>query len=230
MSQIVLDFGSGNTCKNNTNYVKRMIDELAAVDTGKHEICIKWQLFKKAGDNIPLEKHVFNYAYEYAKKYGYKTTASVFDKESLDFLLEFDVPFIKIANRRDLDGLIGEVPRKIPIHVSIGGREYDGINKENPWPSAPKISQINSNLKYMCCVSKYPANIKDYEERFDLDREMRIGAQGISDHTIGLQFFKKMFSYQVKPAIWEKHYKLSDSTGFDAGDFAITPEELKGVL
>ncbi len=43
MSQIILDFGSGNTCHNDWTYAKRMIDELKAVDTGKHEIIIKWR-------------------------------------------------------------------------------------------------------------------------------------------------------------------------------------------
>ncbi|MFA5715059.1 MAG: hypothetical protein WC998_04935, partial [Candidatus Paceibacterota bacterium] len=105
MSQIILDFGSGNTHKNNWDYLKRMIDELKAVDTGKHEIIIKHQLFKAAGDNLPLDPWVFDAAYDYAKKLGYKTTSSVFDLESLKFLLNYDIPFVKIANRRDLDWL-----------------------------------------------------------------------------------------------------------------------------
>jgi len=206
MSQIILDAGSGNTCQNNPDIIRRMIDELAAVDTHKHEIVIKWQLFKKAGNNVMLEPARFDFAYDYAKCCGYKTTASVFDIWSLEFLLRFDIPFVKIANNRSLDWLLGEIPRKIPVYVSV-----DTIR------NAPYIS----NGKYLYCISKYPATIKDYEDA-DIDMLNRLP---ISDHTIGLDLFKK---YQ--PRIWEKHYKLSDSTGLDAGPFAITPEELREIL
>ena len=215
MSKIILDFGSGNTCRNDKEIIDRMIDELEKIDTHKHEIIIKWQLFEKAGGNVPLSWSSFGCAYSYAMKYGYKTTASIFDSFSLKFLLDFDVPFIKIANRRDLDWLIGEVPRKVPVYVSYSNA----------------VELFNSELSYskcaMLCVSKYPAKIEEYEEsikRFANETGIPFGFP-ISDHTVGLDLFKK---YQ--PRIWEKHFKLSNSTGLDAGPFAITPEELKEIL
>ena len=217
MSQIILDFGSGNTCQNNTNIVKRMIDELAAVDNNKHQIIIKWQLFKQAGDNIPLDRRIFDYAYHYAKKYGYKTTASVFDLTSLNFLLEFDIPFIKIANNRALDWLIGEVPRKVPVYVSYDKfyDYYDKVDFEH---------EKETGITPLLCLSKYPSTIEDYQELVKYSFRT-LGDCNISDHTIGLELFKK---YQ--PAIWECHYKLDNSTGLDAGPFAKTPKALKEIL
>lgn len=224
MAQIILDMGSGNTCRNDEKIVKKMLDELKKVDTGNHghEIIIKFQLFQKAGLNIPLEHGVFGYAYMYAKELGYKTTASIFDKKNLNFLLDwYEVPFVKIANNRELDWLIGEIPRKVPVYVSYGNKE-DWIDRE-----------LSPNV-YMLCVSNYPATIDDYREKFgdyflnlSSQREFLIRPEdwGISDHTIGLELFKK-----YKPTIWEKHYKLHDSTGLDSGDFAITPEELGEIL
>lgn len=205
MSQIILDFGSGNTCQNHTLYVKRMIDELKEVDTGKHEIIIKWQLFNQATPNIPLERYVFNYAYHYAKSLGYKTTASVFDRDSLWFLLQYDVPFIKIANNRELDYLIGEIPRKTPVYCSVNA---DRI-------VLPSIG-YDEHIVYMSCVSKYPADISEYGNASYCN---------LSDHTTDFQLWVK---YQ--PNIIEWHYKLKDSTGLDAGPFARTPEQLKEVL
>jgi sialic acid synthase SpsE len=221
MSKIILDFGSGNTHKNNWEYLKRMLDELrkAEISKGtseKHEIIIKHQLFKKAGDNISLDYEIFKEAYHYAYLLGYKTTASVFDKESLNFLLQFDVPFIKIANRRALDWLIGEVPRKIPVYVSVGSMP-EGETLLYGYPN-----YINQNRDIaLFCVSQYPASTEEYERRYSKGSLKH----GISDHTIGLDLYKK---YQ--PRIWEKHYKLPDSTGLDAGPFAISPEELKEIL
>jgi len=217
MSKIILDFGSGNTHENNWGYLKKMFDELKAIDTGKHEIVIKHQLFKKAGNNMPLNLLIFDAAYDYAKELGYKTTSSVFDKESLKFLLDYDVPFIKIANRRDLDWLIGEVPRKIPVYVSVGSMsEGETLLYSNG-------SCVNQNRDVaLFCVSQYPASIEEYEGRYSKGSLKH----GISDHTIGLELFK---TYQ--PRIWEKHYVLEhDVNNLDGGLFATTPNELKEIL
>ena len=217
MSKIILDFGSGNTCQNDKAIVKRMIDELRDIDTGKNEVIIKWQLFEEAEGNIPLNHSMFGYAYGYAKKLGYKTTSSVFDKPSLDFLLKYDIPFVKIANRRDLDWLVGEVPRKLPVYISY--KDSDELSD-----LVEKIKTSYGDDKFLQCVSKYPATIEEYEKHGEWVG-LLYRYKAISDHTIGLDLLKK---YQ--PQIWEKHYKLNDSTGLDAGPFAITPEELSEIL
>lgn len=206
MAQIILDMGSGNTCKNDKAYIKRMYDELKAIDTGKHEVIVKWQLFEKAGDNMPLLPEMFDFAYKYGTSLGYKVTSSVFDKNSLDFLLEYDIPFIKIANRKDLYKLIGHIPRKMPVLVSC-----DNINQ---------VFDYKDNIICMACVSEYPCNI----EKYDLLSNIKI-AWAISDHTTNWDLFKK-----YNPDIIEVHYKLDDSTGLDAGLFARTPKQLLEVL
>ena len=209
MSTVILDFGSGNTCQNRLELVKQMLDGLKAVDTGKHEVTIKWQLFEEAGKNEPLYRSVFAFAYKRAAEMGYKTTASVFDLDSLKFLLGFDVPFIKIANRRDLDWLIGEVPRKIPVYVSFNQNFNPGYREK---------------MKPLMCISKYPATIEDYEKAFDIKAFVHQDI-GISDHTTDFTLWNR-----YKPQIIEWHYKLEDSTGLDAGLFARTPAQLKEVL
>jgi len=216
MAKIILDFGSGNTCHNDWDYTKRMIDELKAVDTGKHEVIIKWQLFKEAGENIPLDKSVFDLAYVYAKELGYQTTSSVFDKESLDFLLQFDVPFVKIANNRELDWLISEIPRKVPVYVSCGSAEQIGN-----WHESVRWGII----KPLLCVSNYPANMEDYEEIKKFGLYVIYDKYGISDHTTNFGLW-----YRYQPEIIEWHFGLSDSTGLDAGPFMRTPAILKEVL
>jgi sialic acid synthase SpsE len=216
MAMIILDFGSANTCRNDKYYAKRMLDELKAVDTGKHEIIIKWQFFKEAGDNIPLDREIFRQAYEYAAELGYKTTSSVFDKESLDFLLQFEIPFVKIANRRELDWLIGEVPRKIPICISLGKHDMNTkyLNIDNfAFPLQGDIA--------IYCVSNYPAPYDDYVKAFSPGQLHR----GISDHTTCFSLFRKF-----EPELIEWHYGLPDSTGPDAGPFMRTPEMLAEVL
>ena len=209
---IILDFGSGNTCKNDPDYIIRMIDELDAVDSRKHEVIIKWQLFNRnIGKNEVLQSWAFSHAFNYATTKGYRTTASVFDKEALKFLLGFDVPFIKLANRPDLYWLAGEVPRKVPVYMSVGSY---GI----PIP-------FKVNVRLMC-VSKYPATIEEYEKEFFAYLDTKyLGYNDISDHTATLELYNK-----YKPKIYECHYKLADSTGLDAGSFSRTAEQMAEIL
>jgi len=204
--QIILDI-SANTHKNERAYYRKMIDELVKVDTKKHEVILKWQLFNKQGKNYRPEPFMFIEMAQWSYlTYGYKTTTSVFDLPSLDWLLSwplpYELPFIKIANNRELDWLIGEIPRKYKVYKSVGTmREYYDDREGGVYP--------------LFCVSEYPANIKDYPKTI----------QRISDHTVGLELY-----HRNHPYILEKHYKLLDSTGLDAGDFAITPSELKEIL
>lgn len=205
MSQVILDFGSGNTCRNDIGKIHEMIDALAEVDSHKHEVVIKWQLFQSAPPNEPLAHDVFTEAAVYALARGYETTASVFDMPSIDFLTLHRVPFIKIACRSDLYPLM---------------RELGGIPAYASWPGHPVWSPEGA-ARVLACVRKYPALAADYEERFncaDLDA-------GISDHTEHFALFEK---YQ--PEIYECHFKLPDSKGPDAGPFARTPEQLKEIL
>jgi sialic acid synthase SpsE len=210
--RIILDFGSANTCNNDKKYIKRIIDELAKVDKKKHNIVIKWQLWSKInpqGLNERLTYECFDYAYNYAKEKGYQTTASVFDLDSLEFLLEHDIPFVKIANRRDLYPLIAHIPRDIEAIVS-----YDNIVYLGGY----------YGVTPMYCISKYPADIHNYDEVF-YSPPKRLS---ISDHTKNLFMFKKQHS---NCAIWEMHYALSDSTGLDAeSGVCKTPEMLQEIL
>ena len=82
----ILDLSGGNICHNNYAIIQRMIDEIAEVDPDRRFI-LKWQIFERAGNNIPLFQSCFVKAYEYAEKLGYQTTASVFDINSLNFLI-----------------------------------------------------------------------------------------------------------------------------------------------
>lgn len=205
---IILDIGSGNTCQNDPAILCNMIDEVAKRDNGKHKIIFKTQLFEEAPPNIPLKHEVFAQAYRHATTKGYALTSSVFDLPSLHFLLQYEIPFVKIACRNDLFWLIGEVPRKVDVIASVQ------TDKEI-WPYDWHIDE--NKITTICCVPEYPADIDSYP--------YNCTGIGYSDHTVGLQLFR-----EHKPSIWEKHLKLPDSTGPDAGDFAITPQELEEII
>jgi len=213
---IILDFGSAETSKNDVDYVHRMIDELAAVDTMRQRIVIKWQLFTSVPSGVPPLKHeVFEEASWYAYMKGYQTTASVFDEESLDYLLTWDIDpvFVKIAARPNLYKLIDEIPDTVPVFVSVPDLEH----REAVWE---KYGKRKGRLVILHCIAEYPANPTVYETMYGHNL-----SYSISDHTPGLYLYNK---YQ--PYYYEKHYRLEDSTGRDAGPFAATPKELSVIL
>jgi sialic acid synthase SpsE len=203
MSIVILDFGSGNTCKNDKSYIDKMYDELVKIDKEKHTIVVKWQLFEKVGNNIPLQPDIFDYAYHKGEECGYDVTASVFDVNSLKFLLQYKILFVKLANNRELDYLINYIPSSIFAFVS----------------SDKKIDLYDRQYKHLWCISNYPANISDYEKL-----NLTFGCN-ISDHTSNFTLFRK-----YNPGIVEWHYKLDDSNGLDAGEFARTPKQLDEIL
>jgi sialic acid synthase SpsE len=208
MSTIILDFGSGNTCKNDKDYIKVMYDQLKKVDSGKHNIIVKFQLFKFSGPNIPLKQEIFDYAFKYGLESGYKVTSSVFDMASLDFLINRygdKIPFIKIANRRDLDWLMDYIPQSIDIIISKTESLF--------------LPGIKNKIEEMWCISQYPAEFESYEKL-----SIKKG-DNISDHTEDFSLFEKYC-----PKIVEWHYKLDYSTGLDSGSFARTPQMLSEIL
>lgn len=212
---IILDMGSGETCRNSKDIGHAMIDQVAQSIGNRKDVILKWQLFEKAEDNgnqlLPLMPMLFKEFYDYAKEKGLMTTASVFDQQSLSVLLNYQIPFIKIANNIALYNLVGFIPRALPIYYSIGNMMF--FDFEFKYFTTIDIP--------MACISKYPATIADYESAFPKE----ILSKSISDHTEGIELYEK-----YKPMLIEKHFKLEDSIGADSGSFAITPKELKKLI
>lgn len=214
---IILEFGSGDTCKNDKNQIADMITQLAEYDTDRKCI-IKWQLFKNLSHVASLSKENFDYAYKFAENLGFKTTASVFDRESLDFLLKYNTPFLKIACqtqkydfRKAMNNIIQDVPVTLPIIASVeSSLMIEKVSEQYP----------RHYIEYLCCVPIYPALRIQYVNNF-YRHHLK---EGISDHTIGHTIYNL---YQ--PKIYEVHYILSHQTSLDK-QWSIGPEELKSFL
>jgi sialic acid synthase SpsE len=199
MTKFIFDCGSGNSCKNSIDYACKMVKAIA--DLGLNDVTVKWQLFKELGKNTPLSHEVFERAYRYGAVLGLRTTASVFDKESLDFLMTFGVPFIKLANNKQSQAMLDKIPESMPVVYSTDDPEF-------------KTDRENTDIIY--CVSKYPADLGDYYKFGDKL------SNGLSDHTTSWALYQKH-----SPKIYECHFKLADTTGLDAGSFARLPENIK---
>lgn len=201
---IILDFGAGDATMNHSEYVLGMMEKLPR----DKNIIVKFQLFSKIQGLTSLNPMVFHEAWEYGKDRGIPVTASVFDDESLRFLLDYTIPFVKIACRPTQWSMISTIPLFVPVLVSIESMKNQA-----------SISSLNMdrNLSFMCCIPEYPAKRGTYTKRFPtwaLDR-------GISDHTTDLELYKRH-----QPIIWERHY---GKIGPDA-EHAIEFEQLMEVI
>lgn len=217
MSEIILDI-SPNTHLNSNIIIHRMINEIKKIDTHKHEIIFKTQIFRNAPPNLPITPEALNFFGFCSKLAGYKWTASVFDLESLDMLMKYEeeIPFIKVACRKDLYWLIGEIKRKIKVYVS-----FDGI-------TLPEMEKMQAHDRLLLCIPKYPAEWREYIERANGYTFNNIAMDwNCSDHTVGFELWHRR---DIKPAIIEWHYCEKDSTGPDAGPFAKTVDDLKEIL
>jgi hypothetical protein len=200
---IIFDIGSGNTLRNTEEACKiiKTIRELNINDS-----YVKFQLFRKAGNNIPLSEEVFERATRYCHIVNMPYGVSVFDEPSLDLAIHSGaLCFLKLANNKELHHLISKAPDVDRWIISTDDPDY-------------KIDRPLSDIIY--CVSKYPATNKEYETRFGDKLKL-----GISDHTNNFGLFHKYL-----PKIYEFHFRLSETVGLDSGEFAKTEEQVKESL
>ena len=203
---LIVELGSGNTCRNDRDRLLTMIDRVIRLDRGICDVRFKLQLFEKAGDNLPLDHAVFDEAFEYAMVMGYQLSASVFDEPSLEFLLSRRPKFVKLACVPELHYLASKIPPQIKVYCSF---------PSNPGP-------VPDNVIPLCCVREYPAEVASYEKRFG-EGWLRTG---ISDHTVGWELFDK-----YEPEYYERHVvDVREESNPDAGPFAVTIGELRRVL
>jgi len=111
--QIILDLGNASSHGNNIRLFYDMVDAVSRIDTKKHDIVFKTQIWKEGNPLIDkrlksTSNAAFSCLYDYCKASGYQCTSSVFDNDSKGFLLGYKVPFIKIACVKDCYNLIDE--------------------------------------------------------------------------------------------------------------------------
>ena len=205
---IILDFGNGSVCLNDRDNIKTMIDRLADVDIDR-KIVIKWQLFLNIPPKLSLRRDLFDFAYKYAADLGFMTTASVFDLDSLDFLLRYHVPFVKLANQPQMWRYTDDVPRSVDLYVSVGSE------RDFKWMWYKKPTGV------MACVSEYPATIDDYYETFG----EKILKAGISDHTDNISLYKA-----YRPRLYEKHYTVPEIPTDKVRKYCADPYQVKKLL
>ena len=180
-----------------------------------------WKFIKKSEITFEKAKKLK----QIADKFDIEFFCSAFYPEAIDILEKLKVKRYKIASRtcllKDpyaLDTLQEKSHTKKPVIISMGM----GGNRK-------KIEKIFSkNKKTFCyCISEYPTKITK------IDWKKAIKYDGFSDHTLGITapliFTMLKKQNNAKNILIEKHIKLSNSKGPDAGS-SIDTEELASLV
>jgi N-acetylneuraminate synthase len=123
---------------------------------------------------IEFEKEQYDEIERYCKEKNIKWTASVWDVNSLNFLLQYDVPFIKIpsAALTDVDLIKKAIESKKPIVLSVGMSTMDEIEK------SVSLFDKDYPLTLLYCKSIYPT----YDDDINLN---------------GITTLKEKFNFEV---------------------------------
>ena len=162
-----------------------------------------------------------------AEDMGLIVFSSPFDKTSVDFLEEMDVPAYKIASFEITDiPLIEYVASKgKPIIISTGIASMEDINLA----IQTCLDAGNNQIALLKCTSSYPSpldeinlnTIPDMIERFDC-------IIGLSDHTLGGEVSTAAVALGAN--IIEKHFILDRNMGGPDSEFSMEPDEFKQMV
>jgi N-acetylneuraminate synthase/sialic acid synthase len=164
---------------------------------------------------------------EFSKEEGITLFGTAFDEASADFLVELDLPAIKIAS-----GDLTNVPllRHVaalgrPVFVSTGGGTLEDVER-----AVNAILPLNEQLCLLQCTASYPCEVEElnlgvietYRERFpDL-------VVGISDHQSGIAM--SLIAFMLGARVLEKHFTLNHAWKGSDQAFSLMPEGLRRLV
>lgn len=162
-----------------------------------------------------------------AKKIGIDFLSTPFDKTSVDFLEELEMPFYKIASFELIDIPLLEyvASKQKPIIMSTGMSTLEEIQEAID----AIYSQGNKQLAILKCSSAYPAKAEEMNLSTIVDMKQRFGIPvGLSDHSMG--YFSAAISVAMGANIIEKHFCISRQNENPDSSFSMEPQEFKEMI
>lgn len=153
--------------------------------------------------------------------------ATAFDKTSVDFLEDLDVPVHKIASFELVDLPLIEYVAKTrkPLIMSTGMASLREIKE------ALDVARNNGakDVILLKCVSNYPANPEDMNLVTipDMKRLFKCDV-GLSDHTLGI--CAAIAAFSLGATVIEKHFTLSRKIKTPDSFFSLEPNEFKQLV
>lgn len=181
--------------------------------------------YGKHREFLEFDKYQYIHLQNVAKELGLIFFATAFDFRSADFLMELNVPVIKVASG-DLKSapLIAYLSKfKIPLIMSTGGANLEEIKRA--------ILDVDpTNVALLQCTAAYPAEASDMNlmviEQF---RKLFPNTViGLSSHDRGIAF--PVVAYALGARIIEKHFTIDRTMKGTDHAFSLEPSGMKKMV
>jgi pseudaminic acid synthase len=182
-----------------------------------------YELYKEAHTPWEWHKPIF----DRCRELGLIYLSTPFDKTSVDFLEELNVPCYKIASFENTDiPLIRNVAATgKPIIISTG---MATISELDETVRAAREAGCR-DLILLKCTSSYPATPEDTNILTIPHMAKLFNCQvGLSDHTKGIGIALAAIAFGA--TIIEKHFTLDRSEGGVDSTFSLEPDEMKALV
>lgn len=164
---------------------------------------------------------------QFANELGLDCFSTPFDSTAVDFLVEMDVPVMKVASFEmvDLPLLEKIASTGKPVIMSTGMATLSEIEEA--------VSTLRDNgttdLALLKCTSAYPAAPEEMNLRTIPHLSQTFGVPtGLSDHTLGIAV--PVASVALGACIIEKHFTLSRQIEGPDSAFSLEPQEFKSMV
>jgi N-acetylneuraminate synthase/sialic acid synthase len=155
-----------------------------------------------------------------AREIGIDFFSTAFDMPSVDFLMDIDVPAIKIASADVTNTPLLAYAAKTgkALVVSTGGASMDEVRR-----AVDTVLPINDRLALLQCTAVYPAGPEDLNLSVieTYRREFPEVVIGFSGHDLGNE--ASCLAYAVGARVIEKHFTLDQSRPGSDHHFSLTP-------
>lgn len=194
------------------------------IDQGSH----KGESFRDLLKRLELDENAHRALKEYCDARKIRFLSTAFDEESFDFLMKLggaDVVKVASGDLTNLPLVKHMAAANLPMIVSTGmatlGETEDAVNAI--------VSQGNSRIVLLHCISWYPAEIKDAQLRYMQTLRSAFGFPvGFSDHTLGINM--TIAARALGAVVFEKHFTL-DSKKFGPDHAAsIEPRQMVDLV
>jgi sialic acid synthase len=171
------------------------------------------------------------YQYKELKKYaddlGLIFFATPFDKDSVDFLENIDVPCYKVASGdlKNIPLLKYIAKQGKPIILSTGGATFDDIHR-----AVTNIRKINNQIAILQCTATYPSEFHELDLKVinTLGEHFPEHIIGLSSHDNGIAM--AIAAYTLGARIIEKHFTLNRSMKGTDHSFSLEPVGMRKMV
>ena len=165
----------------------------------------------------------------HCEKCGIKFLSTGFDKVSIDFLDNLNIPFYKIPSGEITNKpyLTNIALKQKPVIISTGMATIDEIKEAIQALSNHGISK--DQMTVLHCNTEYPTPMEDVNLLAMLHIQRELGVPvGYSDHTNGIEI--PIAAVALGATVIEKHFTLDRSLPGPDHKASLEPEELKAMV